>query len=235
MLSLLLLLAPAFSLDGEWDDLWRRFADRAGREAPEGALLQRLDLRQSAEYEMDLWQAEHPMAGAAHWADQPTGARLRVQSLDEFTLITRASLRTRTPLIGSSWAGLRFDREAALGVQSDLLRVDLGYEHRASGAYTRLTLHPRWEKDDSDLELALGVGGELGRAELRVVALDAFVDAGRALAESRDAELSRRPDQLDAPLGVLLAMRTGWRWLAFELYAGAIAPQRVTIARVVST
>ncbi|HEU5056523.1 MAG TPA: hypothetical protein VFU21_08350 [Kofleriaceae bacterium] len=221
---------PGFSLEDEWNALWRRVADRGGRPDPDGPVQQRFAGALYPEYELDLAVPAFPLRLERAWAERPAGARLWVQSLDEFELATRAQLKVRAPL-GRAWRiGVAFDRLQTRTVQSDLVRVDVAWDP-ACGTFVWISATPRWEKDDSDVSVAVGRRHPaFGEARLRLFALDPFTNASTALAESRDEPLERSARQVDLPVALAAELVSrSWRGARGELYAGGIVPQATEV------
>ena len=233
-LTLLLMAAPpAHSLDDAWSGVWRRFLDRGGHADPDGALLQRLPAQPYVEYEMDTTVPSWRLGDEGSWRRARNAGRLGVQSINEFTLLTYAQVRAEVPVLEAGRVGLAYGREQTRDVQSDMLRVDFGVEEPGEWpVFARLSLFPRWEKGDSDVELVLGARAEAwGELQLRTVALDPFVNASLALAESRDAELQRTDEQLDPPLGFALeAQSATFHGVRLELYAGGLLPTSTRVS-----
>ena len=227
-LTLLLMTAPpAHSLDDAWSTVWRRFADRGGRADPDGPLLQRLPERPYVEYEMDTTAASWRLGDEAAWGPARSAARLGVQSIDEFTLLTYAQLRAEVPVLEVGRVGMAYDREQTRDLQSDLLRIDFGVESPAGlPVFARVSLSPRWEKRDSDVELVVGArAAGWGEVRLRAVAFDPFVNAAHALAASRDADVARTDEQTDPPLGFAVEGASAtFAGVRGELYAGGLLP-----------
>lgn len=221
---------PGYSLDDDWNAEWRRVLDRNGRPDPDGPIQQRFVDPLYPEYELDLAVPHFPLRAERAWAERPAGARLWVQSLDEFELASRAQLKQRAPL-GRQWKlAIAFDRLATRTVQSDLLRLDFAWDPPC-GTFVILSAYPRWEKSDSDLGAAVGYRHPaFGEARLRLFALDPFTNASYALAASRDSALDKRVEQVDLPIAVAgeLASRV-WRGARGELYAGGIPTQAVRV------
>ena len=221
---------PGFTLEDEWNALWRRVADRGGRPDPEGPVQQRFVDSLYREYELDLAVPAFPLRLERAWAERPAGARLWVQSLDEFELATRAQIKVRAPIGGAWRVGFAFDRLETRTVQSDLVRVDFAWDPPC-GTFVWISAYPRWEKDDSDLSVAVGRRHPaLGEARLRLFALDPFTNASTALAESRDEPLDRSVKQIDLPLALAAeVVSRSWRGVRGELYGGGILPQATQV------
>lgn len=221
---------PGYSLLDEWEALWRRVVDRSGRPDPDGPIQQRFPGDLYPEYELDMAVPAFPLRLERAWTEMPSGARVWVQSLDEFQLATRAQIKTRAPL-GRSWRiGVAFDRLETRTAQSDLVRIDFAWDPPC-GPFVWMSAYPRLEKDDSDVTAAVGWRDPgLGEARLRVFALDPFTNASTALAESRDAELERSVKQVDLPIALAAeAISRSWRGWRGELYAGGVLPQTTRV------
>lgn len=220
-----------YSLDDAWAEQWRRMYDRHGRPDPDGPPQQRQNFLRGREYEMDLAASDFPLASEETWRRAETGARLRMQSLDEFSFVHAVQLKTRAAVGDTGHVGLRFDREHGRGHHTDLLRVDFALDRIArTPLYTRLSLYPRGEKEDIDAELVLGARHPLGELRLRVAAFDLFTDASYALAEGRGQILDRHLDMQDPPLAFALeALSTRWNGLRVELYGGLVIPQAIRV------
>ena len=219
--------APGYSLDDEWNQWWRRIADRSARPDPDGPVQQRFAERLYPEYELDLAVAGFPLRLERRWAEQTTGARLWVQSLDEFELANRVQLKTRADLGGHWHIGIGFDRTQTRTIRSDLVRLDFGYAPRGdTGPWASLSFYPRWEKIDSDAAAAVGYRhAEWGEASLRLFALDPFTNASFALTEAREAVPPVSARQLDFPLAVAGELATRqFVGVRSELYLGGILP-----------
>lgn len=218
-----------YSLDDAWGAAWRRIADRSGRPDPEGGLLQRFAGRQYPEYQLNLWVAEPPLELERAWAARGSGARLWVQSLDEFELANRFQLKARASILSGGWLGVRFDRVDGRETESDLVRLDFGLSR--GELFGALSFYPRWEKDDSDVEAAAGWRREgWGEVRLRLFAFDPFTNASFGLAELRGAVLLEHADQLDLPLGIALeASSAEIRGVRGELYLGRLWPARTQL------
>lgn len=238
LLALITLALPAhatppggYSLDDAWTAQWRRMYDRHGRPDPDGPPQQRQNFLRGREYALDLAASDFPLATEDAWRRAPTGARLRLQSLDEFAFVHAVQLKTRAQVGECGHVGLRFDREYGRGVASDLLRVDFALDRIPhTPLYARLSLYPRGEKEDIDAELLIGARHPLGEVRLRLAAFDLFTDASYALAEGRGQRLDRHLDMQDPPLAIALeALSARWNGLRVELYAGLVVPQAIRV------
>lgn len=218
--------AEGYTLVERVDDVWRRFEDRHGRVDPDGALLQLHDPLQSVEYAFDRELARPPLWMEADWVAGRDKVRFFVQSLDEFTFTNELQIEQHAPLGAGGDFGLRLDRVERREGQSTIVRVDFGADDIAgSGWFAGLSLTPRWEKEDIDLEVSAGVETAAGRIRGRLIALDPFVDLAHALAESRDAVVPRSADQRDAPLAWAVDFQSRpIAGLRGEIYAGVVLP-----------
>lgn len=222
----------AYSQDDAWNQHWRRLYDRHGRPDPDGPPQQRLNFDRNREYELDLAASDFPLALEESWRATPTGARLRLQSLDEFAFVHAVQLKTRAAVGDTGHVGFRFDRRYGRGEASDLLRVDFALDHiGTTPLFARLSLYPRGEKEDIDAELLIGAHRpDLGEIRLRIAALDLFTDASYALAEGRGQVLDRHLDMRDPPLAFALeAHTTRWHGLRLELSGGLVIPQAMHV------
>lgn len=221
-----------YSLDDVWAGGWRRLYDRHGRPDPDGAPLQRQNYLRGAEYEMDLAASDFLIGREAAWRRAETGARLRMQSLDEFAFVHAVQVKTRGTVGEHGWVGFRFDRRYGRGYDSDLLRVDFAAE-RIGGTplFVQVGVYPRGEKEDIDAELLTGLRiPDVGELRLRLGALDLFTDASYALAEGRDRVLDRHLDMQGPPfVASLEALSARWNLLRAELYGGLIVPQDMRV------
>lgn len=218
-------ISPGRSLEIGWGLLWRRVADRHGRPDPEGALQQRQSARQYPEYEMDLAVTDYPLHTERPWVRDPSGARLRIQSLNEFTFFHEATLKVQAPVGAGGYAGLRVDRRHDRVSQSDLLRLEIGATEIAdSPIFAEIGLYARWEKEDIDVDLRLGAADpRWGRLSLRGLLLDPFSDVAYSLAESRSAALPRAVDRAGLPVALMVEAQSAplGSWL-LEAYGGII-------------
>ncbi len=222
-----------YTLDEVWSGQWRRMYDRHGRIDPDGPPQQRLNRRLYPEYEMDVAASDLPRSDEARWRRAAHGGRFRLQSLDEFGFAHLVQLKTRAAVgEAGGYVGLRFDRRYGRGYDSDLMRVDFGHESIAgSPIFARLGVYPRGEKEDIDLELAVGARwADWGEARVRIAAFDAFVDASYALAEGRGLVLDRHLDMQDAPLALALELLSARvAGLRVEVYGARVLPQAIRV------
>lgn len=222
-----------YTLDEVWSGQWRRMYDRHGRLDLDGPPQQRLNRELYTEYEMDLAASDLPRSDEVRWRDAVHGGRFRLQSLDEFGFAHLVQIKTRAAVGDEGgYVGLRFDRRYGRGYESDLMRVDFGHESIAgSPVFARLGVYPRGEKEDIDLELAVGARfADWGEARVRLAALDAFVDASYALAEGRGLVLDRHLDMQDAPLALAVELLSArFAGLRFELYGARVLPQAIRV------
>lgn len=233
-LALVLASPPAWDAAPLWEIAWRRMLDRTSRPDPDGPLLQPSAERTYREYPMDLSVGAYPMSDEHAWQRAERGLRYRVQSLDEFELATEVEVKARAPLRedGRLGVGFRYDRWAHRTVESDLVRVDLdARDIGGSGAFARLGLFPRFEKDDADVELAVGVERpHIGTVELRLTAFDPFLNASVALAEGRGVDLARRETQDDPAIGVAATVTTAeLAGVRLQLHLGALLPHTTVV------
>ncbi|MFN3201490.1 MAG: hypothetical protein ACE366_24015 [Bradymonadia bacterium] len=209
-----------------WDAQWRRVIDRHGRPDPEGGLQQRLNARQYPEYAFDLAVTDYPVRGNRAWSVRDNGARLRVQSINEFTFFHEAEIKVAAPVGDGVKVGMRLDRRADRTTQSGLLRLDVEVSELAdTPLYLRTGLYARWEKEDLDVDLAVGLRDDRwGRLSLRALLVDPFNDVAYALAESREAPLPRTVDHQQLPLIVMLeGVSAQYSGAYVEIY-GALIP-----------
>jgi hypothetical protein len=110
------------------------------------------------------------------------------------------------------------------------VRVDFAWDP-PGGTFVTISAYPRWEKDDSDVSVAIGRRHpDLGEARVRLFALDPFTNASTALAESRDQPLDRSVKQIDLPLALAAEVASrSWRGVRGELYGGGIVPQATEV------
>ncbi|MCB9548539.1 MAG: hypothetical protein H6706_22265 [Myxococcales bacterium] len=228
-----LLAPPAFTLEADWLTVWRRLEDRHGRPDPDGAQLQQARDPQYLEYPFDQRIGGFPLGDEAAWQATDRGARLYVQSITEFTLTNAVELKTAWPVGAGVSVGVRYHQLDDRQTRSHLARlVVAGDDLGGSPLFFEAHLFPRWEKEDADLEAVVGARiAALGEARLRAFALDPFVNAAYALAESRGAELEETRDQRDAPLAFALELASArWAGVRGELYAGLVLPHTTEVA-----
>ena len=228
---LLLALPPAsaqwsgHTLQDAWDRAWRGLQDRHGRPDPAGTALQHATTRGYPEYDLDRTVSAFRVGDERAWQATSSGARVWVQSLDEFTLTNAAELKLRTPMGASSTLGVRLDRYDDRDVHSELVRIDFDFERVAhTPVSVGLRFFPRWEKEDSDAEVVIGARlDRWGAARVRLFAFDLFINAGYALAQSRGAALETKVWQEDWPLGAALEVSTvALAGLRAEVYLGRV-------------
>ena len=218
-------LAQEVSLTEAWGDQLRRLRDRQGRPNPDGSLLQWAAPLQYGEYILDLAVSAFPAWGEAAWARRKSGARFYLQSLNEFTFVSAVQLKQQAHMGDVATLDLRFDRVQSRDTQSDLFTLRFGFPDIAGTPFfAAISVTPRWEKTDIDVEGEVGVRLRgVGAGRLRIGALDTFNDAAYALAEGRGAEVDERRDQ-DGPQWLVTAEAASveWRRLRAEIYGGAL-------------
>ena len=232
LMAVLLFASPAaptmwsgHSLQHAWDDAWRGLQDRHGRPDSTGTALQHTTNRGYPEYDLDRTVSTFRVGDERAWQATSNGARVWIQSLDEFTLTNAAELKLRTPMGPSSALGVRLDRYDDRDVHRELVRIDFEFERVADTPFTiGLRFFPRWEKEDSDAEVVIGAHlDQWGSARLRLFAFDVFINAAYALAESRDAALETKVWQEDWPLGAALEVSTvAFAGVRAEAYLGRV-------------
>ena len=211
------------SLEDAWFGVWRRLADRTGRQDPLGAQLQN-GPPQYLEYALDLRLSAFDTATENAWRTDPTGARFFVQSLNEFTLTNRAQIKTRA-VVGEGWSvDLRYDQQQDRWTQSHLMALTVrGEDIGNTPIFAEATLYPRWEKTDADVMAVVGLRGRQGEVRLRMLAFDPFNDAAYSLARGRGAQVPDNRDQRNAPLGFAVeALSARWHGWRAELYGGIV-------------
>ena len=219
--------APTYTLADEWDETWLRLYDRTGRPDPDGPMLQRFDDGLYRRYHFDLTVPDFPMATEARWADQSDGARMWVQSLNEFELANRMQLRTSISTWEDGHIDLGYDRRQDRLTDRHQLRFDIGQRDIAdTGVDARLRFHPGWVKNDVDVEAMVRYAvDDLGEASLRLGTLDTFINASFGLVEARGRQLEEHVRHQDIPLTAGAGLRTAsWYGVRTELYAGGVIP-----------
>lgn len=220
--------AVAFTLADHWDETWLRIFDRSGRPDPDGPMLQRFDGVLYRRYHFDINVPDFPMTTEPIWAQQRTGVRFWVQSLSEVDLANRWQLRGEIPTWEDGYLGIRYDRRQDRITDSNVVRFDLGHRDiGGSGIDGALRFHPKWEKNDVDVELlgSYGFGG-FGEVGLRLATLDVFTNASFGLLEARGRQLEEHVRQTDLPLAAALSLRTeSFYGLRAELYGGRVFSQ----------
>jgi hypothetical protein len=227
LLAVCSLSPPAFSLESEWLAHWRRIEDRGGRPDAQGALLQWAGDPQYLEYPFDQSQAAFPLSGEWAWQQAPRGSRLYVQSITEFSLTHQIELKDAWALGQGVSIGVQYHQLADRQTQSHLARLVLGGDEVAGSPLVfELSLFPRWDKEDIDLEAFVGLrAAALGEVRLRIIALDPFINASYALAESRGAVLEEVFEQHDPGFALALeGASVRWQGLRAELYGGLLLP-----------
>jgi hypothetical protein len=220
---------PGYTLDDAWDELWVRIMARGGRPDPDGPLLQRFSPRMGPRYQIDVFTQDFPMASEKRWAEQRTGARLWVRSLDALDLGMRLQLRTEIPTWKDGYLGLQFDQRQDWVSDLRALRFEVGHREIAGrGLDAALRVYPRFDKNDIDIEaITRARASGLGEVRLRVGAVDPFVNATFGAIESRGQVLDEHIWQVDVPLATSIDARTAtFAGLRGEVYAGYLTPQR---------
>lgn len=213
----------------QWDGVWRRFQDRNGRPQLQGPLLQWSPELQRSEYELAVAAAEHPLLLERDWNRRTRGARLYIHSDDEFTFFNGLRIKERTRMGKAGSLGLRFDRVELREIHSSLFALNFAFPNIAgSGAFIELRPVARFEKQDLDLEVAVGWAREgVARVTARLFSFDTFNNASDALAKQRDAEQEVRVLQRNASLGTALEFEVfAVPNIRAELFLGAVLPSR---------
>ncbi len=216
----------------DWDDLWRRFQDRNGRPDPQGPLLQPSPELQRSEFELTRAVADHPLPLERDWALRTRGARLWINSNDEFSFFNELRIKERIPMGKVGALGIRFDRAEYAGIHSSMLRLDFAFPDIAgSGAFIEVRPTARFEKTDLDLELIVGwQRARLARVSARAFFFDPFNNASDGLAQARDAELELRVVQRNLSAGVSTELELFITpALRAELFFGGVVPSRRTL------
>ena len=82
LLAFLVAAAPAaadapeglgYSLDDQWNEIWRRIFDREGRPDPDGPIQQRNAVMLYPEYELNLAVPQFPMRLERDWTERAAG------------------------------------------------------------------------------------------------------------------------------------------------------------------
>ncbi len=218
----------AYTLDDEWDQQWLNILDRAALPDRDGAMLQRFDGRLYRRYHFDINVPDFPMSSEAMWANQRHGARMWVQSLSELNLANRTQLRTELPVWENGSIHLQYDGLQDRTTDRSLLRFDIEQRDIAdSGVDARLRFHPKWEKDDIDVEaLARYSVDGVGLFGLRAALVDPFINAAFGLIEARDHVLEEHIRHRDVPLAFGADVQTeSFAGVRGELYGGVVVPQ----------
>ncbi|MFV8754087.1 hypothetical protein ACNOYE_26375 [Nannocystaceae bacterium ST9] len=213
----------------QWDGVWRRFQDRNGRPQLQGPLLQWSPELQRAEYELALAAAEQPMLLERDWNRRTRGARLYVHSDDEFSFFNTLRLKENVRMGRAGALGMRFDRVEVREIHSSLFRLNFAFPNIAgSGAFIEIRPVARFEKQDLDVEVALGWNRDrVARVTARLFSFDTFNNASDALARQRDAEQEVRVLQRNASLGTALEFELfAIPNVRAELFLGAVLPSR---------
>ena len=220
--------SPGYTLDDEWDEAWLRIFDRSGRPDPDGPMLQRFEGGLYRRYHFDIAVPDFPMSTEQQWALQRTGARMWVQSLSEFDLANRVQMRTELPTWEDGYIRLQYDRRQDLTTDRDVLRFDIGHRDIGdTGVDAALRFLPTWDKEDVDVQAIAryGVDG-VGRARLKIGALDTFINASYGLIEARGRVVEEHIRQQNLPLAISADLRSAtFAGVRGELYGGVVVPQ----------
>ncbi len=224
--------APAragFTLEDDWDRLWIRLFARTGKPDPDGPLLQRFHEPMGPRYQLDMHTQSYPMSSEKRWAQQATGARLWVRSLDEMDLANRLELRTEIETWEDGYVRMQYDQMQDWTTDQRFLRFEVGHRDIAgAGVDAALRAYPRFEKNDSDIEAIVRYRRPgVGQARLRVGALDPFINATFTVVRGAEEAPDEFVWQLDPPLAVSLDLRTERvAGVRAEVYGGAVVPQQ---------
>ena len=213
----------------QWDGVWRRFQDRNGRPQLQGPLLQWSPELQRSEYELAVIAAEQPMLLERDWNRRTRGARLYIHSDDEFSFFNSLRIKERVRMGRAGALGLRFDRVELREIHSSMFQLAFAFPNIAgSGAFIEIRPVARFEKQDLDVEVAVGwARPDVARISARVFSFDTFNNASDALAKQRDAEQEVRVLQRNAPIGTSLEFEMfALRNIRAELFLGAVMPSR---------
>jgi len=216
------------SLEDRWEMVWHRIFDRTGRPDSDGPMLQQLPEHDYLEYVLNLSVPAFKRSTEHAWVKSSEGARLWVQSLDEFMLANRAQIKTRAPMGGGWHLNLHYDRLESLTHASDLLEATFTVDDIANtNLFGSISLFSRWEKDDTDGGMMIGYRQSgWGEVRLRLFSLDTFVNASMAIFESRGGEREVHTEQQDLPFAMALEIISlTWHGARVELYGGTVIPQ----------
>ncbi|MCA9701455.1 MAG: hypothetical protein KC431_28295 [Myxococcales bacterium] len=227
-------LEPGWDMQETWDDVWRRFQDRHGRPDPQGPLLQPSPELQRPEYELTLAQAEHPLPLEADWNTRQRGARVYINSDDEFSFFNRVRIKERVPMGRVGAFALRYDRADLREIRSSMVRLSFAFpDIRGTGAFVEIRPIARFEKPDLDAELIVGWSRpQIARVAARAFFFDPANNASDALAQNRDSPQEIRVLQRDGPhvglsteldLALIPRVRT-------QLFFGGVVPMHSSIS-----
>lgn len=218
----------AYTLQDRWDEQWLRIFDRTGRPDPDGPILQRFDADLYRRYHLDIHVADFPLATEPGWATQREGVRMWVQSLSELELANRLQIRTEAPTWEGGYVFFAYDRRQDRLTDRHVFRFDVGHRDIAgTGLDGAIRFHPRWVKNDVDVELMLRYPIEsAGVIGARLSALDPFINASFGLLEARGVMLEEHVRHMDLPLAAILEFQSqSFFGVRGEAYGGVVLPQ----------
>lgn len=221
-----------WDLQETWDDTWRRFQDRNGRPDPQGPLLQPSPELQTHEYELTLAVAQQPFYLERDWTTRDRGARLFINSDDEFNFFNEVRLKERIPLGSVAAFGIRLDRRQLREIDSTMVRLDIAFPDIAgTGLFVEVRPVARLEKPDLDAELLVGwARPEQGRVVARAFFFDPANNASDALAQNRENPVDIRVLQRGPVIGLSgEAELSRIPNLTLQAYAGGLLPARQSL------
>ncbi len=222
-----------WDLREDWDDTWRRFQDRTGRPDPQGTLLQPAPELQGPEYELSLGVARQPYALERDWASQARGARVFINSDDEFRFFNEVRLKERVQISPGAQFGIRLDRRQLAEIDSTIVRLAVAWpDIRGTGAFVEIRPVARLEKPDLDAEALAGwTRPNLVTVAARVFFFDPANNASDALAQHRDKPQEIRVRQQGPVMGASAELEVDRvPNLRVQLSVGGIFPSRQSLS-----
>lgn len=225
--------APEFgySMQEDWDTMWRRVQDRSARGDDLGPYLQRRPDLARREYPLTLAVADFPMRWERAWVNQASGARFWMHSDDEFFFLNRVQVKQRTAMGKTSQIGLRYDRLEGRTIRSSILRLDFRWPNiNKTGVFVEIRAFLRATKPDLDAEVAVGQHFGWGRVLTRVIVFDPITNASWALVQGRQGEQERELFQETATVGWTFEAQTkDLKGVHAEAYVGSVIPNRLRV------
>jgi hypothetical protein len=217
-----------FSLDDEWQQIWRRVFDRTGRPDPQGPFQQRFAKKLYPEYELDQVVPDFPLHLERKWNSWQSGTRFWIHSYDATQLGNQIQVKVGGRITDNWRIQVQYDGLDTFVQRTDLVKVDFMWDPpRPSGPYVLISMFPRYEKQDIDFESAVGYRlANVGELRLRLFVLDAFTNGSYALASSDREPIEKVNKQTSLPLAAALeAKSVAIGGVRAEAYAGVVPPQ----------
>ena len=217
-----------FTLEEDWQRIWRRLKDRKGKPNPQGDLLQEFSNKETAEYPMDLLISHFPIRFENAWRLQDAGARLFVQSTDAHNLATIIQIKDQAFLSSSQTNLVKLNYYQKQDYQNDsqFLHIDFIFNKLFNSKfYGGISFYPRIEKLDSDLELFLGYNNpDAFDIQLKATALDPYTNASMKVIDLKDQVPDEDIHQVEWPMAYSLQfLSQEFQGAKLEAYLGYLS------------